>query len=1310
MVIIAFDLWNAFNAVPRHILLKFINEEFQEFLPYFTMLYGKDYEVDFGGKKIKSEMGVGQGSPSSALLFDAFIGHRLKDLMSKCLKEVDGAEFFLCHDGIFAITRLSNAKDLQVNVSNALPKEMRFNDEKNEVFIMRRCLEGNEMQYEKREGLSLDHVKNWKIHYDGLIVGGIPVGNREFRQDIMDATTSNIVNCANDVAEVIIESHNPTILFPILTSCIMPKIQYIAAAVPVCHWSEKARRMTDEICNGIANRIEKAVFPVNGYGMSKDEIVNMKLAMVCNLRLWSPGIQGVASFVASTANILKDIRKESKVMQNKNANLGDCDTYDAFTKLRNYIMDRAMTDNSSILMKEGSLMAKDSWDGWLSKGPPDKLQAFITRGLVDITRKGLKYGAYSNLLTESKNKTAPNVEALADQKGKVSNVSEIDKDTMKTFIDTGKAVFNNSTSDANLFKHEAISKSMRLQVQNRENRLFGLACKLGYNFGYCNEICPKCNQVIGSIFSHAEACMQNRHFTSRHMLVQEAILKCADLQWQTTFEVNENATKISLHCDPKADLVPKELEKAKSERSDFVIFHRHIKLALYDVTVAGITCKSSAGSAKIGGVAVQQGEKKKDEKHARFHDPYGYLKSLSFDSCGNPTPRTRKDLKEIFKIQQVATDRLDTNEYDDQFHHLRVRQVICSMLLYDQAQRLLDFRNICKNERFRIQRPGRDMVSFLENEERRVFALSMLGPSMNILKNVNEHLDLVESRTPLPYISQSPIYDYTDDTVTDSQEQIPMGLEESLSSRLDPVENEAISDLLNRKDDENIEVCKTAGISLSFKAIRSLKHDQWLSSDIMDAHMGLLQKANPNNLYLNSTFSQSLFGSGSGSGVDPAIIGYDIERVKKQLSNISNVMRILDRDAIFILINVKGAHWAYFRIIPNKKFPEVHWMDSTNNGVNGQAFEMHIMNLMQFISKMEEHNDDDLFISANKWMFKWTQDRKQQSDGSNCGVFALMNMRFQSQVQGPPTEYLNSVNIIPYRRKLIKEIIMDSLMVIKSDVFLPKLVIVNREISDAAIVPVISVVNNSSIECWSGNQSMSNNNSTSSSVQPFDTPTQESFQSADKHMKCSDKRRNRTKSVSSNRRSPDQKFNEARCAIGNMLHMNEVEYRAYAEKALKGCDKVQYYVPLMMMWRKAKSGAASNSSTEGDDHEISHSHDRDNTQEHQSPTNSVNSIIVNLSRGVIDVQAKPIDSSQDKGSLLQEYDSDASNSDASDSDKSVVVRIAKAKNKSQANNANNVFRFKGKVNSTYEGSDNGQRGSVDRSSLGSDEVVGSKST
>ena len=110
-------------------------------------------------------------------------------------------------------------------------------------------------------------------------------------------------------------------------------------------------------------------------------------------------------------------------------------------------------------------------------------------------------------------------------------------------------------------------------------------------------------------------------------------------------------------------------------------------------------------------------EKKKDEKHARFHDPYGYLKSLSFDSCGNPTPRTRKDLKEIFKIQQVATDRLDTNEYDDQFHHLRVRQVICSMLLYDQAQRLLDFRNICKNERFRIQRPGRDMVSFLENEE-----------------------------------------------------------------------------------------------------------------------------------------------------------------------------------------------------------------------------------------------------------------------------------------------------------------------------------------------------------------------------------------------------------------------------------------------------------------------------------------------------------------------------------------------------------------------------------------------------------------
>ena len=96
---------------------------------------------------------------------------------------------------------------------------------------------------------------------------------------------------------------------------------------------------------------------------------------------------------------------------------------------------------------------------------------------------------------------------------------------------------------------------------------------------------------------------------------------------------------------------------------------------------------------------------------------------------------------------------------------------------------------------------------------------------------------------------------------------------------------------------------------------------------------------------------------------------------------------------------------------------------------------------------------------------------------------------------------------------------------------------------------------------------------------------------------------------------------------------------------------------------------------------------------------------------MVDVQAKPIDLSQDKGSLLHGDDSDASDSDASDSVESVVVRIAKAKKKSKSDNVNNVFRIKGKVNSTYEGSDNDneQRGSVDRSSLGSDEVVGSKS-
>jgi len=182
--------------------------------------------------------------------------------------------------------------------------------------------------------------------------------------------------------------------------------------------------------------------------------------------------------------------------------------------------------------------------------------------------------------------------------------------------------------------------------------------------------------------------------------------------------------------------------------------------------------------------------------------------------------------------------------------------------------------------------------------------------------------------------------------------------------------------------------------------------------------------------------------------------------------------------------------------------------------------------------------------------------------------------------------------------------------------------------------------------------------------------------------------------------------------------MMEKEYSAYARKALRGCNSEQYYVPLMKMWRKAKLEVASNSPTEGDNHEFSYSHDLDNTQEHQSPTNSEKSTIVNLARGVDDAHANPRDLSQDKGSILQGYDSDASDSDASDSDasdseKSVVVRIAKAKNKSQPNNANNVFRFKGKGNSTYEGSDNvnEQRGrSVDRSSLGSDEVVGSKST
>ena len=80
--------------------------------------------------------------------------------------------------------------------------------------------------YECRKQLDLNHNKGWKVHYDGIIVGGIPVGTTEFKQLTLDTTTRSIINFANEVAEVVCDSKNPSILFQILSSCVLPKIQY----------------------------------------------------------------------------------------------------------------------------------------------------------------------------------------------------------------------------------------------------------------------------------------------------------------------------------------------------------------------------------------------------------------------------------------------------------------------------------------------------------------------------------------------------------------------------------------------------------------------------------------------------------------------------------------------------------------------------------------------------------------------------------------------------------------------------------------------------------------------------------------------------------------------------------------------------------------------------------------------------------------------------------------------------------------------------------------------------------------------------
>ena len=250
-----------------------------------------------------------------------------------------------------------------------------------------------------------------------------------------------------------------------------------------------------------------------------------------------------------------------------------------------------------------------------------------------------------------------------------------------------------------------------------------------------------------------------------------------------------------------------------------------------------------------------------------------------------------------------------------------------------------------------------------------------------------------------------------------------------------------------------------------------------------------------------------------------------------------------------------------------------------------------------------------------------------------------------------------------------------------------------------------------------------------------ETPKHDSAQSDGKHTKINGNRGSSTNSESINRRNPDQKFNEARCAIGSMLHMNEDEYIVYANNALKGCDKEQYYVPLMKMWRKAKLVVPISNISVGVDQENMVAQGPDGLvgsqlmnnggvfSETMSESESVTSVIVKMSKSGAagdESDASTIVKFNQSSNLFGCVDED---SDSSDKTESIISEAASSESaqsgqfadsgrmqlRSSSMGVNNIQSFNYREEKHID-NENEQRGSVYKSSVGSDERRGNKST
>jgi len=692
---LSLDLLNAFNQVGRVAILELIRDELPELLPFYNMMFGSSYTVWYGDKEIQSHRGVGQGSPSSAALFDALMGVWLKAWISKCKEK--GVEVLLCHDGAFLFGQISTLelcmrslleeRESLTGGNACLPPGSQLQPLKSELFVIPPpdlSVVDTVTNFNQQGEYFVDN--HWIIHgmegQQGIIVAGIPVGSETY---ILDSLHGKLDTCVSDFSDTwrnLCKAHDPVGALSLSRACILPSISYITSVIPYSLYAPKAATCQENLCRVI---YEEAMPDKDWCWISKrwidlSESCQERIQARVSTRECNGGL-GLSyfNFNPPAGNIALWRNIAPLVIRTVPPGLSELAYQEALAKSTRV---RHLMNTATALLKE-----LDDQDISFKKHHRD---------LIPEPTSPLKWSPRkltSNCLLHYINQ----IHHLSATIGRRHPIASLVKHPRKddvVYCSTEPLLTPAQQADSNVplsrqqihgtvVAQEAIHGGAPNSNRWAHTRfgqpadLIGSAARLaillsiGVDFGASDEICPRCKKCIGSIIAHVDTCTPTKgferndaHLTHRHQAVVHSICRVGSKIPGVTIQSPKAPIAAFCAVSPHSlQTYEDQLNRFRNGEiateptdpslmtSDLLIRIDGCVTSLIDVTVSGIhkkRCAPFPDNQKISELHAYalSGEEAKHKKHDLFEQTESSpeLIGAGFDVAGGLTVTSRKQL------------------------------------------------------------------------------------------------------------------------------------------------------------------------------------------------------------------------------------------------------------------------------------------------------------------------------------------------------------------------------------------------------------------------------------------------------------------------------------------------------------------------------------------------------------------------------------------------------------------------------------------------------------------------------------------